>query len=178
MCRGSFLAKEVFFSPEEVIISKTDLKGRITYANRTFCDVSGYELKELIGAPHSCIRHEDMPRAVFKLLWDSLSGRQEVFAYVKNTTKTGGYYWVFAHVTPSFDAEGQVVGYHSSRRSPNRDIIRDVIEPLYQGLLQKENDHTNRKQGLEASYAHLHDVLRSKGCSYSEFIFRLAMQAA
>lgn len=170
--------REVFFEPGEVIISKTDLKGRITYANRTFCNIAGYELKELMGQPHNLIRHGDMPRAVFKLLWDTVVTGNEVFAYVKNSTKSGGFYWVFAHVTPTFSADGSVIGYHSSRRYPNRDLISSTIEPLYRQLVSIEKQHTNRKQGLEASTEHLNSVVKASARTYAEFIFKLTHAAA
>jgi len=97
---------ERFFDADEVIVSKTDLKGRITYANRVFQRVAGYGEAELMGAPHSIVRHPAMPRCVFKLLWDTLEAKQEIFAYVINRARNGDHYWVFAHVTPSFDAGG------------------------------------------------------------------------
>jgi len=122
---------EQFFDRSEIIVSKTDLKGRITYANRTFARLAGYSEAELLGQPHSIIRHPDMPRAVFKLLWDTLAERNEVFAYVKNLARDGSFYWVFAHVTPSMDADQNVVGYHSNRRVPRREVVSNVIEPLY-----------------------------------------------
>lgn len=171
------MAQEVFFDPDDVIISKTDLKGRITYANRAFCDVAGYKMKELVGQPHSIIRHKDMPRAVFKLLWETLATGQEVFAYVKNATKSGGFYWVFAHVTPTFGADSSVVGYHSSRRCPNRDLIVSTIEPLYQQLLTLEQQPANRKQGLEDSSQHLMSIVQSSARTYAEFIFKLTQAA-
>lgn len=164
---------ELTFEKSEIIVSKTDLKGRITYANRTFCQIAGYCEEELIGQPHSIIRHPDMPRAVFKLLWDMLGSHDEVFAYVKNLTKTGGYYWVFAHVTPSFDKDWNVVGYHSNRRVPRREVISKVIEPLYADLLAIENSESNRKTGLQKSYDHLKEIIRSKARSYDELIFSL-----
>lgn len=165
--------REVFFDPDEVIVSKTDLKGKITYANSTFCDICGYKLKELIGRPHNIIRHDDMPRAVFKLLWDNLATSGEVFAYVKNATKDGGFYWVFAHVTPTFSGSGDVIGYHSSRRCPDRDLISDVIEPLYTQLCAAERSEANRKEGLLKSSDLLQNIIESKRCSYNELIFSL-----
>ena len=164
---------EVFFDKSEIIVSKTDLKGRITYANRTFMRVAGYREAELIGQPHSIVRHPDMPRAVFKLLWETLANRNEVFAYVKNMTKSGGFYWVFAHVTPSLDASRNVVGYHSNRRTPRRDVIEKVIEPLYADLLRIEKSESNKKVGLEKSFQTLSDVIRSKARTYDELIFSL-----
>lgn len=73
---------------DDFIVSKTDLKGRITYGNRIFMEFSGFSEAELLNAPHNIIRHPDMPRGVFKLLWDTLAERQEVFAYVKNMART------------------------------------------------------------------------------------------
>lgn len=163
---------EVFFDADEIIVSKTDTKGKITYTNDVFMRVAGYREGELLGQPHSMIRHQDMPRCVFKLLWDTLGEGREIFAYVKNATKPGGYYWVFAHVTPSYDLNGRLIGYHSSRRVPNREALR-VIEPLYRNLLSIENGQTNRKDGMNASFQELLGILKEKGLSYEEFIFSL-----
>src|ERR1019366_945835 len=122
---------EVLFDKDDIIVSKTDLKGRITYANQTFCQIAGCSEAELMGQPHSIIRHPDMPRAVFKLLWDTLLEGREVFAYVKNMAKSGNYYWVFAHVTPSFDQNKRIIGFHSSRRVPDPETIKTAITPIY-----------------------------------------------
>jgi PAS domain S-box-containing protein len=89
---------EIFFTEDDIIVSKTDLKGRITYANQSFCQMAGYTEAEMLGQPHSIIRHPDMPRAVFKLLWDTVLEGREIFAYVKNMAKNGNFYWVFADV--------------------------------------------------------------------------------
>jgi PAS domain S-box-containing protein len=164
---------EVFFDQDDIIVSKTDLKGRITYANRTFCQVAGYSEAELMGQPHSLIRHPDMPRAVFKLLWDTLSEGREIFAYVKNMAKNGNYYWVFAHVTPSFDHNKNIVAFHSNRRVPDRKVIETTIIPLYAAILQEENRHRNGKDALAASFAFVLDFLKSKNTTYDELIFSL-----
>jgi PAS domain S-box-containing protein len=165
--------KEVFFDRDHFIVSKTDLKGRITYVNRAFCAVAGYGDNELLGAPHSIIRHPDMPRAVFKLLWDRLAEGHEVFAYVKNLTKNGDFYWVFAHVTPSYEGARRMVGFHSNRRVPNPRVIRETIVPLYAELKRVEDSFANAKQGLAASSTALHEVVSSKARSYDELVFSL-----
>ena len=95
--------RERVFGEDEIIVSKTDLQGRITYANSVFLRVAGYAEEDVLGQPHSMIRHPGMPRAVFKLLWETIAGGREIFAYVKNLARDGDHYWVFAHVTPSFD---------------------------------------------------------------------------
>ena len=119
-------------------------------------------------APHSIIRHENMPRAVFHLLWQTIAAGSEIFAYVVNKSKNGDYYWVLAHVTPSY-SNGKIVGYHSTRRSPNPDIIHDSIEPLYDQLLAVEASHKNRKEGMQESFAAVVSLLNDKGVSYDEF---------
>ena len=166
-------ANEVFFPDNELLVSKTDLKGRITYANKTFCSIARYEEAELLGQPHSIIRHPDMPRAVFKLLWDTLDDGREIFAYVKNMNKVGDYYWVFAHVTPSRDKHGKIIGYHSNRRSPRRDIVADVITPLYASILREEQAHRNGQEALVAGFNFVVDFLRSRSTTYDELIFSL-----
>jgi PAS domain S-box-containing protein len=164
---------ERFFDAHEIIVSKTDLKGRMTYVNQTFCHISGYSEREMLGEPHSVIRHPDMPRAVFKFLWDTILDGREVFAYVKNMTKTGDFYWVFAHVTPSFDSAGNIIGFHSNRRVPDRKVVTNVMTPLYADLLREEARHRNGKDALAAGYARLLEFVASKQVSYAELIFSL-----
>jgi PAS domain S-box-containing protein len=164
---------EKFFSEDQIIVSKTDLKGRITYANRTFYEIAGYTEKECILKPHSLVRHPDMPRSVFQLLWDRIGSGSEVFAYVKNRAKCGGFYWVYAHVTPSYDTSAKVVGFHSNRRVPKRKILDATIIPLYRELLAVEKKHENRKEACAAGLSHLNGKLQSLGVSYDEFIHSL-----
>lgn len=165
--------REVTFGDDEVIVSKTDPTGRITYVNQVFKQIAGYSEAELLGQPHSIIRHPDMPRCVFKLLWDTLQAGSELFAYVKNMNKAGDHYWVFAHVTPTFDGSGRIVGYHSNRRTPNRQALGKV-EPLYAQLLAEENRHANRKEGMESAYRVLTAALEQQGVAYDQFVFSLS----
>lgn len=160
------------FGDDEIIVSKTDLQGKIMYANDVFFRVSGYEEHELQGAPHSIIRHPEMPRAVFKLLWDSLASGKEVFAYINNLARDGANYWVLAHVTPSFDGEGQIIGYHSNRRVPERAKLEKVI-PIYHALLDAERRHADRRDGLVASVALLDATLAQAGKTYEEWVWTL-----
>ncbi len=164
---------ERFFDSDEIIVSKTDLKGRITYANDVFLRIAGYKEKEVMGQPHSMIRHPDMPRCVFKLLWDTLGGGDEIFAYVVNMSKNGDHYWVFAHVTPTFDNQGNIISYHSSRRVPKTGVVDNVIKPLYKALLEEEAKHKNSKDGMNASFQMLLNILEEKGVSYDQLIFSL-----
>jgi len=164
--------RERTFPEDEIIVSKTDPKGRLTYVNDVFLKVSDYTEEECIGQPHSMIRHPDMPRAIFKLLWDCISSGREVFAYVNNRAKNGDHYWVLAHVTPNFGPSGEIVGYHSNRRVPVKGAL-DKIKPLYQALLDIERAAPDRKLGLDASFKQLNDLLAREGKSYGEFIFGL-----
>jgi len=161
--------KEVFFSRDDLIVSKTDCDGRITYANQTFLDVAGYEESDCIGQQHNIIRSPYMPRAVFKLLWSTLKTGREIFAYVVNSTKAGDHYWVIAHVTPSV-RNGTTVGYHSTRRVPNAETIRNVVMPLYDNLNAIESRNASKKDGLDESVGALQGILAEKGVSYDEFM--------
>ena len=164
---------ESFFQGGELIVSKTDLKGRITYANQTFCKTAGYTEAELLGAPHSIVRHPDMPRAVFKLLWDTIMDGKEIFAYVKNMAKNGNYYWVFAHVTPSFDKDRNIIGFHSNRRVPDPKIVKDTIAPIYAAVLREEQKHQNGQMELAAGFEFLVNFLKSQNTTYDALIFSL-----
>ncbi|MGC2856661.1 PAS domain-containing protein [Novispirillum sp. DQ9] len=164
--------RERFFADDEIIVSKTDLKGRITYANTVFLRIAGYAEHEVIGAPHSLIRHPDMPRAVFKVLWDVIGTGKEIFAYVKNLSKNGDHYWVIAHVTPTFDAAGRIIGYHSNRRPPNRKAL-EVIEPLYARIRKIETDSADAKAGMAAAHAALIAAIGETGMGYDELMFTL-----
>lgn len=164
--------KERTFAEDEIIVSKTDTKGRLTYVNDVFLAVSGFTETELIGQPHSMIRHPDMPRCIFKLLWDTIASGKELFAYVMNLSKNGDHYWVLAHVTPDLGPDGQVTGYHSNRRVPRRDAL-SKIQPLYQSLLKIEAGAADRKQGMEAAFAALADQLKREGKPYAEFVLGL-----
>lgn len=172
MSRPTPTQTERTFDKDEIIVSKTDTKGRILYANDVFCRVGQYEEHELIGQPHSILRHPDMPRCVFQLLWDVISSGREIFAYVKNLAKSGDYYWVLAHVTPSYDKAGKIDGYHSNRRSPDREAIQK-IEPVYRLLLEEERRHADRKEGQAAGVALLKKLLAERGQTYDEFVFSL-----
>lgn len=122
---------------DDFIVSKTNSKGIITYGNPIFIEFSGYSEEELLGSQHNIIRHPDMPRAAFKLAWDTIQSGKEFFAYVKNMSKDGGFYWVFTHITPDFDGKGKVVGYTSVRRCPSADAVAK-IEPVYRSMLAAE----------------------------------------
>jgi PAS domain S-box-containing protein len=169
----SVTGRERFFQPDEVIVTKTDTGGRITYANDVFLKISGLTEAQALGRPHNLIRHPDMPAAVFRLLWDTLKRGEEIFAYVLNRAVNGDHYWVFAHVTPTFDAKGAVAGYHSNRRVPERAVLTGRIQPLYRAMLEAERAAPSRGAGIEAAMTLLNSALQSEGLDYEAFIFSL-----
>ena len=116
------MGNETILDEYAFLVSETDDKGIITFANDAFCDIAGYNVDELIGQPHSIVRHPDMPKVAFKSLWDTVRGGEVWTGFVKNATKDGGYYWVFATVFPFETCEGGR-GYLSCRRKPSREEI-------------------------------------------------------
>lgn len=172
---GQMGGVERFFSADEVIVSKTDVTGRLTYANDIFLGISGYAEEELLGAQHSIIRHPDMPRAVFKLLWERIRGGNEIFAAVLNSCKNGDYYWVLAHVTPNRAADDSIIGFHSSRRVPSPALLA-TVKPLYAQLRRIERANPDSKAGLEESSRALAAAVAGLGFdSYDRFIFSLGL---
>jgi len=150
--------EEIELDPKRYIVSETDEKGRITYANDYFKEVSGYTDEELIGQPHSIVRHPDMPRVVFKLLWETIKAGKNINAVIKNLAKDGRYYWIFTEFEIRKDTDtGEIIGYHASRKKISRHVI-EVIDDLYKKLLEIE-----QKEGIVASEAYLVSFLAEKG---------------
>jgi len=164
-------AVEKVMREEDFIVSMTDPKGIITYGNRIFIEFSGYSEAELLGSQHNIIRHPDMPRAVFKLLWDKIQNREECFAYVKNMAKDGSFYWVFTNVTPTFDSAGNITGYFSVRRKPKQSGVQTVIG-LYAAMLDAEKK-AGAANAIAASTKILVDILKEKGLSYEELVLAI-----
>ncbi len=128
---------EIPYPDGKLIVSRTDTSGIITHCNQSFIEMSGYTEAELIGVPHSILRHPDMPSIAFKGLWDDVEAGKIWHGYVKNLRKDGAFYWVYATVIPNV-RHGAVVGYTSVRRKPSRAKIKAAIE-LYQSLKMAEN---------------------------------------
>ncbi|CCE24538.1 methyl-accepting chemotaxis protein [Methylotuvimicrobium alcaliphilum] len=124
--------REIMMKQGTILVTKTDLKGRIIYANDAFVEISGFPRDELVGSNHNIVRHPDMPPAAFKDLWETIKAGRPWIGFIKNRTKTGDYYWVEANVTPYFENK-RVAGYLSVRQAPSRDQI-DHAEELYQKI--------------------------------------------
>lgn len=163
---------ELAMRDEDFIVSKTDTVGRITYCNPVFIEFSGYTEQELLGQQHNIVRHPDMPRAVFALLWQTIKSGEEFIGYVKNMSKDGSYYWVFATVTPSFKTNSRdIIGYFSVRRKPDKTKLQ-IIEPLYRDMLAAEHG-AGRGLAIEAGGAVLQNILQDSGKDYREFVLSI-----
>lgn len=161
----TIIDKEVVWDKSRVIMSKTDHRGIIEYANEVFMDVCGYEDYELMGQPHSIIRHPDMPKVLFKVLWENLKLGGNFHAVVKNLAKSGRYYWVITDFESTKNEDGEITHYFGRRRAVPQEIITNYIEPLYKKLLQIE-----KASGVEYSEKYLIGFLEEKNRSYVEYI--------
>ncbi len=150
--------EEIILDPKRYIVSETDEKGRITFANDYFMEVAGYTQEELIGQPHNIVRHPDMPRVVFKLLWETIKAGKNINAVVKNLAKDGRYYWIFTEFEIRKDTDtGEIIGYHASRKTISKHVI-EIIADLYKELLKIE-----KESGVDASEKYLINFLKEKG---------------
>lgn len=157
---------------DDFIVSKTDASGRITYANRIFMEIAGYPEHRLLGVQHNVIRHPDMPRGVFRFMWNTLKSGEEFFGFAKNLCADGGYYWVFANITPDFDRDGNLQGYYSVRRNPPRSAL-NVITPIYNQMLAIEKQ-SSVKEAPDRSLEYLFDVVQQTGSkSYNDLVLQL-----
>lgn len=166
--------REIHLSPDELIITKTDTRGLITYANRTFMRIAGYPEHQLLGQPHNLIRHPDMPRGVYRMMWKTLQAGHEFFGIVKNFTANGDYYWVFANITPDYSMGGAVVGYYSVRRQPPRAAINAVI-PVYQKMREIES-RSGKASAPDESMSWLLSQMDEQEVSYEEFVLSLVKE--
>lgn len=131
------LNEEIFFDGRS-LISETDTKGIITFVNRKFSEMSGYSKEEVIGQPHSILRHPDMPKAAFEGMWKIIQEGKVWEGYVKNLRKDGKFYWVIVNIVPKKDASGEVIGYIASRKVPERIRIQS-IEQQYKQMIEEEH---------------------------------------
>ena len=158
---------ELTIDEHEVIVSHTDAKGKIQYANSVFCKYAGYEMEELVGQPHNIIRHPDMPKAVFKLFWSRVLNGEPIYAYVKNRKKNGDYYWVKGFTIPIMK-NGQVSHILSYRKRIS-DFQRDTIAKLYADLVAYERSHS-----VDESLNYLVNYLDERNMTYDEMVDRLS----
>ncbi len=158
---------EVKLEENDLIVSKTDLMGRVTYVNRTFMRVSNYAEHEVMGKQHNVVRHPDIPRGVYRLMWETLKAGEEFFGVLKNLTSDGHFYWVLANVTLDRNAQGDVVGYFSVRRSVSPDAVR-LVSDIYAEMMRIERQ-AGSATAPDASLAWLRRVMAERKLSYEQF---------
>jgi len=158
---------EKVLNQDDFIVSKTDTKGKIIYCNEIFTQMAGYPASSLIGANHNLIRHPDMPKVAFKILWEKIQAKKEFFGFVKNLCADGGYYWVLAYITADVDLHGNITSYTSVRRKPPQSAI-NIIMPFYKQLIDAE-----RSGGVQSSEKLLNNLLQQHNLEYDEFIINL-----
>lgn len=167
MSRPIPIDEEIVLDPKEYIYSTTDTKGIIRYGNKYFTLISGYDFKELINQPHNILRHPDMPRVAFKLMWETIQKGGTFVGLVKNLARSGKYYWVLAEIAPIKDKDsGEIVGYAAYRRAAPKEAVAKII-PIYKELVRIEKENNNR---MVESEKYLQDTLASLGMTYDEFI--------
>jgi PAS domain S-box-containing protein len=167
--------REIVMRDDAFIVTKTDNAGIITYVNRVFIEYSGFTETELLGTQHNIVRHPDMPRAVFDMLWNTVKSGDEFFGYVKNLRKDGSFYWAYVTITPSYVVNNghktEIIGYFSVRRRPNKAKL-PIIQDLYRDMLVAER-RADELGAIAAGTEVLNQALQSTGKSYHEFILTL-----
>lgn len=159
MSKPNPINREVVWDKSQTIMSKTDAEGTIVYANQTFSDVCGYSQEELLGSPHNIIRHPDMPKIIFKVLWENIQQGYNFHAVVKNLAKSGEYYWVITDFDIIRDSKGEIVNYLARRTALPNGFVEEKIEPLYKKLLDIEN----ATGSMQNSQEYLQDFLKQNG---------------
>ena len=158
MTKPTPINEEIVLDPKRYIVSETDEKGKITFVNDYFMEISGYSEEELMGKAHNIVRHPDMPKVVFKLLWETIRQGKNINAVVKNLAKDGRYYWIFTEFESRRDTDtGEIIGYHAARKSISKHVLEIIVE-LYAKLLEIEKD-----EGVEASEKYLIAFLKERG---------------
>ena len=155
---------EVHWNKDLELVSKTDKAGTIRYANEAFVNVSGYEEYELVGQGHNIIRHPDMPKVIFKLLWSNLLKGKDFHAVVKNMAKNGRYYWVITRFEIFKNDKGEITGYMGRRKSVQPEVA-ERVEELYKKLVQIEE-----ASGIEAAEGYLTGYLEDQKKTYEEYL--------
>ncbi len=156
--------EEIVVSPKKTIVSRTDAKGIIRFANDYFMDIAGYNEDELYGQAHNLIRHPDMPKIIFKLLWEELKEGNDMRAIIKNLAKDGRYYWVITNFHTLRDDNGDITGYYARRKAVPQHV-KEEIAKLYKTLVELE-----QHGGMEASEKYLVDWLQQHNTSFQDYV--------
>jgi len=155
---------EVKCATQQVMVSRTDTEGNIVYCNPTFLEVNGFRGSEIIHQPHSIVRHPDMPKTIFHIIWSIISQGMPIQAVLKNQTNNGEYYWTLMTIKPQKDRDNKVISYVAYGKQAPDSVIR-TIQELYRLLYDVEKDH-----GIDAALEYLESYLDEQGMTYSEYM--------
>lgn len=171
--RPTPIDEEVIWDKRSTLMSRTNKHGHIMASNEAFQEVSGYTEAELYNQPHSLIRHPDMPKVVFKILWENLKGRQNFHAIIKNLSKSGKYYWVITNFEIIRNEKDEITAFVSYRKALPKSLINKHIAPLYERLLKIE-----KANGMEVSERYFKGFLEDRKTTYDKFIRTLLKENA
>ena len=171
--RPTPIDEEVIWDKRSTLMSRTNKHGHIMASNEAFQEVSGYTEAELYNQPHSLIRHPDMPKVVFKILWQNLKGRQNFHAIIKNLSKSGKYYWVITNFEIIRNEKDEITAFVSYRKALPKSLINEHIAPLYERLLKIE-----KANGMEVSERYFKGFLEDRKTTYDKFIRTLLKENA
>ena len=163
--------QELEIRSDQLMITKCDLNGKITYCNQSFIEISGYTEAELIGQTFALIRHSDMPKGIFFKMWQSLKNQREFNGFIKNKTKKDDHYWTFANITPCHNVSGNISGYTCAMRQPNPAAIM-MFSMYYEQMLAQEAGQRN-EEAAKASLKLLIEQLSAMGDDYEACVFKL-----
>ena len=163
--RPTPIDEEVIWDKRSTLMSRTNKHGHIMASNEAFQEVSGYTEAELYNQPHSLIRHPDMPKVVFKIMWENLKGRQNFHAIIKNLSKSGKYYWVITNFEIIRNEKDEITAFVSYRKALPKSLINEHIAPLYERLLKIE-----KANGMEVSERYFKGFLEDRKTTYDKFI--------
>ncbi len=165
MSKYDFKDEEIKLDPKKYIVSKTDKYGIITFCNDYFVEISKYDRLRLIGSPHSILRHPDMPKIIFKLMWDRIQSGKDIIAVVKNLANNGQYYWVMTDFETTLDPiTNKPIAYTAYRKAAPKNAV-DIIEPIYKELIEIE-----KYGSIQESEVYLKKILDLKNHTYDTFI--------
>ncbi|MHB8919517.1 MAG: PAS domain-containing protein [Halothiobacillus sp.] len=148
----------------EIISSRADYRGIITFVNPVFLKVTGYEKGEVLGQPHNMIRHPTVPRAVYRVMWDVIKAGEQFFGVTKNRCKNGDFYWTLGYFQPEIDAgTHEITGFRSTRHGLHDESLKQEFEELYQNVRQTELKYPHNAEQVQAGVECLTKQLKRRG---------------
>ena len=158
---------EIKCATQQVIVSRTNTEGDIVYCNPTFLEVNGFKSSEIINQPHSIVRHPDMPKTIFRVIWSIIGQGMPIQAVIKNQTNNGDYYWTLMTIKPQKDRDDKIISYVAyGKQAP--DAVVKKIEPLYKIISEIEHE-----LNIESALEYLESYLKEEGMNYAQYMQHL-----